>query len=572
MMRLLIGLSVLYMASAAGAQTRLSGTLVGYDDKPMPKAHVHLVKPNYLAPFLTVPVEEDGRYVIDTDATGPFFVQYSGVHHRDLRVLLGTDQAVDERIAVRLATQKLDEQVYRVEIFSDANGFSLSTDALEMPRLPDGTFQITFPSDAQTFAYLLRINQNRRNSGTQGVDYRHFINHMDLGLSIFDSGYRAVVKPQGGKVTISFDPEHVPSSIAPSSVVFENPDSPLARANALYQAYTMHRVASEGAIGALADAGIDEQRHVFDLSTAIEQLPRRHFGADSIADAQVPARLRQLVLLTQLRLATLNVPRDPQRVAELTDRVVSGVDPGAYMLQVYPRAILAMHDVHIDASINDAALKQRCKQFLEAMAARQSDKVKIKLLAYASYQAVARGDEEARQHWVGLFAEQFRDSDDAGVKGMIAGYSRPVVVGVGKAAPEFSLQSMEDPEVTYTNASFKGRKYLLDFWAVWCVPCVAELPGLHRMYEKYKSRGLEVLSVSFDRAQEEVTRFRARKWPMPWHHAFVENGLSSPIAKKFRVQGIPKPILIDGDTGTILAMEGELRGENLERTLEKFLR
>jgi len=57
---------------------------------------------------------------------------------------------------------------------------------------------------------------------------------------------------------------------------------------------------------------------------------------------------------------------------------------------------------------------------------------------------------------------------------------------------------------------------------------------------------------------------------MPWLHAFVEKGFESDLAKRFEVMGIPKPILVD-ENGNILALETDLRGENLEKTLEKFL-
>ena len=59
---------------------------------------------------------------------------------------------------------------------------------------------------------------------------------------------------------------------------------------------------------------------------------------------------------------------------------------------------------------------------------------------------------------------------------------------------------------------------------------------------------------------------------MPWHHAFLKGGFQNEMAKNYEVSGITKPILIDGDTGKILAMTMQLRGDELEKTLEKFLK
>jgi len=112
---------------------------------------------------------------------------------------------------------------------------------------------------------------------------------------------------------------------------------------------------------------------------------------------------------------------------------------------------------------------------------------------------------------------------------------------------------------------------MIDFWAVWCGPCRAELPGLHAAYDKYKSRGLSILSLSFDQKPADVTKFRQRpETPMPWMHSFIEGNFSSPLAKAFEVEGIPKPILV-GPDGTIIAEGSFLRDTELPKTLERHL-
>src|SRR5262249_28941016 len=66
---------------------------------------------------------------------------------------------------------------------------------------------------------------------------------------------------------------------------------------------------------------------------------------------------------------------------------------------------------------------------------------------------------------------------------------------------DFSLPSLEGDSIRLS--SMKGKVFLLDFWASWCVPCRYSNKQLVKLYSKYKDNGFEILGVSLDEKRNE---------------------------------------------------------------------
>ena len=143
-------------------------------------------------------------------------------------------------------------------------------------------------------------------------------------------------------------------------------------------------------------------------------------------------------------------------------------------------------------------------------------------------------------------------------------------VQVGQPMPDFRFENIDDSTQKVGPTSLRGSWVLIDNWATWCGPCVREMDALHNAYNSFRGKKFIILSVSFDRQKADVLKFRADKWHMPWLNCFSPGVWQNDAVKIMGIQSIPKPILVDPN-GVVVAMDIDLRGDNLERTLAKFI-
>ena len=108
---------------------------------------------------------------------------------------------------------------------------------------------------------------------------------------------------------------------------------------------------------------------------------------------------------------------------------------------------------------------------------------------------------------------------------------------------------------------------LVDFWATWCGPCVAELPNVLAAYTEYHDKGFEVIGISLDQDKGALEGF-VKKREMAWPQMFDGKGWESDLVKKYGIRGIPATFLI-GKDGKVAATD--LRGEVLSVKVKELL-
>ena len=146
-------------------------------------------------------------------------------------------------------------------------------------------------------------------------------------------------------------------------------------------------------------------------------------------------------------------------------------------------------------------------------------------------------------------------------------YAPEQPIAKGKSLPYNEFNKL-DGEGSINLYDIEESYLLLDFWATWCGPCIADMPKLHELHEQYEDKDFAIVSISVDDDPQRVFSLQ-KEWQMPWYHGH-EQQQSSKI-REMGIVGIPQYILLGPDRTVLSNDQSTLRGENFSEILDDYL-
>lgn len=551
----------------------VSGQVRAHDGSALRMAEVKIHRVGYEEPLVRVDTDGAGRFRVDVPP-GAYHLWIAAVDHANARVDTLIDR--DLRIDGRLGTYPRDDPGEMIRIRAehlDGKGEVVGAGPVEAKRVAEGVYRISLvqrPATAVQLRYQIAGKGGRTFNGPAADGYTK------------DGGgdYWSIVQ-LGDGAAVDVDLRALPPAGLPAKLELQGESDATQRLRTFTTRWSsrideLRREAPviDGRIPAITDA----QRARADA-----------LAGEAMLDVHAAEEPRTKALLRAAHVSLFST-----WVTEADDRRPAGIEQLPWIVENVPP-----EDPHLPLLVNlddlivrsvraaETDLVAKTEAWLERrLRTNPEPGSAIQALTILIDQAERRHDDvRVRELYAEAMGERF--SPTFYRRFIAERYDPDRLLQRGKPLPAFEFAALAGGSVR--SGDREGKLYLLEFWATWCGPCVAEMPKLHAAYaavngarpRKPAKDGslrklaavedprVEFVFVSFDAAREDVARFRREYWSMPWTHAFVGNdGSQKEVMKRFGFSGVPTAILVDA-AGTILEVGEGLRGDELQATLER---
>lgn len=132
---------------------------------------------------------------------------------------------------------------------------------------------------------------------------------------------------------------------------------------------------------------------------------------------------------------------------------------------------------------------------------------------------------------------------------------------IGKPAPAFTLAKLHQPELTFDPAQMKGKVWLLNVWASWCVSCKVEHPILNEMN---RAGVVPIVGLNYKDARNDATRWLQQNGDP---YLFSVSDLDGRVGIDYGVYGAPETFVIDKQGVIRYKQIGPITPEALDKTI-----
>lgn len=542
----------------------ITGSLLGYDNKPMQKADLLISnKTFYNIDTLLINTDTHGKFKINLLKKGYYEVRASGVNHICYKFLIyipNNEDSIDCQINLSSFYLKNPSQIL---IFGNFNNYKSRKDTMKLG--PDGKyyFEITKKFDSVKYQLLDLMGDNYTRNGTMSDSYE-----LDPG-----GDYFSIIYPKSEKTIIVFDPNILSKSTSEKVTLTRNGTDysefwQIQQKLKLIEkdildgdprvSYSKNSTTKKKNLGAfrdtlkniLIDIKNEYQTFKFDESKKVALINYLKYSSTGFA-------LNKFKILG-IKIVPFDIDKDFIKI------ILAEIKPTDYewtLLEAEPGTIFISSLIVSDSGRN--------AYFDDFIYNSPNNRLKLEELrnAYAFYTEF-ESNKSLSNYYSNLILTLF--PDDFFSKELIKRKSKNHPLSAGNTIPEFEVQLVENPRKFLTDNDLKGKYTLIDIWATWCGPCVRGLPKIKQLYEKYDNKKFQILSISLDKTLETCLNFQKNKFPMPWLNTIEVKGFQSDLCKSFEISGIPQLILLDPELNIISSGE-DLRGELLFETLDKYV-
>ncbi|MBK6759251.1 MAG: redoxin family protein [Ignavibacteria bacterium] len=528
----------------------ISGRVRSTTEGALSDLTVYITEPRSLARYISAVVDRDGNFRFEPDArirAGVYKLAFASPDHKMLvHDIFLTPETRGVKIVVTLETnRKRGEVIDSVKIISDFSDGNFDN-APRMSQRPDGTYAADIALKGGTAVYQvipyitgIPADDNHSVNGTMQSSYE------------YDDGgdYRSIIKGKGKKITVVWNPAAAATSDKPADFVYLSPDD--IRIDSARESFNKRSFDAFRGLPPNITDPIEIRRWrngregdaAFELAKALE-LPEGRLRDVAIANSCI----RYIPLVLSFRDET-----------SYAERIASSVPPDAYAWTVSDEALVPI--------IATAPALPTLWEYLDSVVSAHPDRG-ADVLYRSMLVASLAGDSAQIKRLYDRFMSAYPKHDMA--SSVKRKFNPNSFIKPGNQLPSFDFTLLGDPNTHVTPSSLRGKYVLIDLWATWCAPCVAEMPNIERVWKLYGGSKLEIVSISLDASEKDIAPFREKRFPMAWKHVYSPGLFNSKAAELFEVSGIPKPILV-GPDGRIIAVSEGLRGEELEKTLGVYL-